>query len=103
MPKSRAARSLPAALPLVQGSPPREAGPGRIRKQLREREKEVVSLRARLRAERMRLSLIVSSLVAGVVLTDCRGKVLLINRSARRMMGLPEDGRVGSHRPGSPL
>jgi signal transduction histidine kinase len=74
-----------------------------LKKRLREWEEDTAALRARLRAERMRLSLILSSLVAGVVLTDCRGRVLLVNDSARRMLGLPASGPPPPLRPGTPL
>ncbi|HMC82498.1 MAG TPA: ATP-binding protein [Candidatus Polarisedimenticolia bacterium] len=76
---------------------------GALRQRLREREKELDTLRSHVRAERMRLSLILSSLVVGVVLTNRVGKVSLVNESARRMLGLPDSGPLGPLRPGSPL
>jgi signal transduction histidine kinase len=103
MPKSQAAKSLPAAFPPTR----RRTGPrtafSALKQSLREKEQEVTALRARLRAERMRLSLILSSLVAGVVLADCRGKLLLVNESGRRMLGLPASGPPREVRSGSPL
>ena len=103
MSKSQAARIPPAAVPARKTRPAGETSPFALLRQLRERERKIDSLRSRLRSERMRLSLIVSSLVVGVVLTDCKGKLLLINESARRMLGLRESGPPGPPRPGTPL
>jgi len=103
MPKSQAATLPPAAAPTRKKKPAPEKGPSLLLRQLRDAERQVASLRTRLRAERMRLSLILSSLVVGVVLTDCKGKLLLINDSARRMLGLRESGPPGPPRPGTPL
>jgi len=103
MPKSQAATVLRAAAPSRKRKSEASPGPVPLERQLREREAEVASLRVRLRAERMRLSLIVGSLVSGVVLTGCKGKLLLINETARRMLGLPGAGPAGPARSGSPL
>jgi signal transduction histidine kinase len=102
MSKPRAARIFPAVFPSTNSSATRETGPSLLQRRLRERERETAILRARLRAERMRLSLILGSLAPGVVLTDCRGKLLLVNESGRRMLDLPGAGKLRM-RPGSPL
>jgi signal transduction histidine kinase len=94
--KSHAALSAAAAAPLKKPKPGAEISPAFLRRSLAEKTKKIVSLREHLRAERARLSLIVSSLVAGVVLTDSQGRLLLVNDGARRMLGLPGSGTVES-------
>lgn len=55
---------------------------------------EVRRLALRLYDERRRLSLMVESMADGLIMTDPHSEIVLINPSARRMLGIDDDGEV---------
>jgi len=98
----RSARFLRRVETVIAREERRKAEAG-LQRRLQSRDRKVANLAARLKAERMRLSLILSSLAVAVVLTDRNGRLSLVNESARRMLGLPGTGALGPVRRGSPL
>ena len=91
------ARALAGGGPAPYLAPERRDDLGILEAQLAEMAREVAATIAALRVERERLEAILRGMVEGVLVTDLRGTVALMNERARELLGLPR-GHDGAGR-----
>ncbi len=85
------ARELAAGEPAPYIAPERHDNLGLLERQLGEMARNVAATIAELRVERERLEAILRGMVEGVLVTDLEGRVVLMNRRARELLGTPQD------------
>ncbi len=92
------ARTLAGGGPAPYLAPERRDDLGVLEAQLAEMARDVAATITALRVERERLEAILRGMVEGVLVTDLRGTVALMNERARELLALPR-GHDGAGRP----